>query len=376
MSYYDEIGNPTSYLGWSFDWMGRSLTEATKGSQTLSYTYNSGGIRTSKTVNGVKTEYLLNGTQILAQKTGNDVMWFFYDQQGNRVGMADSSNHIYYYLYNLQGDVIALADAETGKLAATYTYDAWGKIVSVKNASGYTIGTANPFRYRGYYYDNETGLYYLNSRYYNPEVGRFISEDAYFSFDNLLGYNLFAYCNNNPVNCHDPMGKNAAAATTWATTMYWLTMVDDPAIVGDTIFAIGLAVCGIIIVDAADNSPPANSKPSNKPSSKPSSKSNRDDPTNVDDKDTTSHKPSTPSRGDTPKVKYPGNDGSKSPGENYEWRGPEPVGGDKGAWVNRRTGESWHPDLNHGAPMGPHWDYKDIFRVFWRIFPDGRILPR
>lgn len=84
---YDEIGNPTSYLGWNMSWQGRSLTGASKGSQTLSYTYTPDGIRNSKTVNGTKTEYLLNGTQILAQKTGDDVMWFFYDSTGARVGL-------------------------------------------------------------------------------------------------------------------------------------------------------------------------------------------------------------------------------------------------------------------------------------------------
>ena len=203
---YDTIGNPTSYLGWSFDWTGRSLTGATKDSQTLSFTYNSNGIRTSKTVNGVKTEYLLNGTQILAQKTGSNTLCFFYDQQGNRVGMADANNRFYYYLYNIQGDVIAIADASTGKLVATYKYDAWGNC-TVQNADGWTAGDANPFRYRGYYYDTETGLYYLNSRYYDPEVGRFINADNQLSTGDMTGMNLFAYCGNNPVNRVDYTGQ-------------------------------------------------------------------------------------------------------------------------------------------------------------------------
>ena len=112
-------------------WQGRQLVTAEKGGTTLSYTYDSEDIRTSKTVGSTTTEYLLNGTQILAQTTNGNALSFFYDQQGNRVGMADSSNHFYYYIYNLQGDVIALADASTGKLAATYTYDAWGKIVKI-----------------------------------------------------------------------------------------------------------------------------------------------------------------------------------------------------------------------------------------------------
>ena len=171
------------------------------------YTYTPDGIRSSKTVNGTKTEYLLNGTQILAQKTGSDVMWFFYDSTGTRIGVQQG-NVTAYYMYNLQGDVVGLADAATGKIIAKYLYDAWGKCVSVENADGYTIGTANPFRYRGYYYDNDTGLYYLQSRYYDPAIGRFINADAFASTDtkDLLGTNMFAYCENNPVNMVDPNG--------------------------------------------------------------------------------------------------------------------------------------------------------------------------
>ncbi len=216
---YDEIGNPELYRGWTMGWEGRQLKSAGKNGTNLSFTYDSDCIHTSKTVGSTTTKYLLNGTQILAQKTGSTTLSFFYDQQGNRVGMADSSNHIYYYLYNLQGDVIALADATTGKLAATYTYDAWGKCVSVRNADGYTIGTANPFRYRGYYYDNETGFYYLNSRYYNPEVGRFLNADAFVTTDitGALSANMFAYCENNPVNRADFYG------TFWKEIGGWLS---------------------------------------------------------------------------------------------------------------------------------------------------------
>ena len=181
-----------------------------KDGTTLNYTYDSEGIRTSKTVGSTTTKYLLNGTQILAQATNGTTLSFFYDQQGNRVGMADSSNHFYYYIYNLQGDVIALADASTGKLAATYTYDAWGKIVKIngqkpEDVASTNIANINPFRYRGYYYDTETGLYYLNSRYYDPDTGRFINADGQLN-EGVLGYNMFAYCENNPVNGSDPDG--------------------------------------------------------------------------------------------------------------------------------------------------------------------------
>ena len=161
----------------SWTWQGRQLTKAVK-DKTVTFTYDSEGIRTSKSDGTNTTKYLLNGTQILAQTTNGKTLCFFYDQQGNRVAMADGSNHFYYYIYNLQGDVIALADASTGKLVVTYTYDAWGKLVKLEDTTANSVGTQNPFRYRGYYYDSETGLYYLQSRYYDAETGRFINADG------------------------------------------------------------------------------------------------------------------------------------------------------------------------------------------------------
>ena len=205
---YDAIGNPTTYRGWGMTWQGRQLTKAVK-DKTVTFTYDSEGIRTSKSDGTNTTKYLLNGTQILAQKTGSTTLSFFYDQQGNRVGMADGSNHFYYYIYNVQGDVIALADASTGKLVVTYTYDAWGKLMELKDTTANSVGTLNPFRYRGYYYDTETKLYYLQSRYYDPEVGRFINADAFASTDisGVLSTNMFAYCENRPTIGSDPTGE-------------------------------------------------------------------------------------------------------------------------------------------------------------------------
>ena len=198
-----------TYNSSSYSWQGRELRKITNGSNTYSYKYNADGIRTSKTVNGTKTEFFLNGSQILAQKTGDTTMLFFYDSAGKRVGFANGDT-LYYYLYNLQGDVIAIMRAATGQVVARYSYDAWDKC-TVTNASGYTVGEKNPFRYRGYYYDTETGLYYLNSRYYNPEFGRFINADTTdvlsLPYYHPVQYNLFSYCNNNPVNDSDNDGQ-------------------------------------------------------------------------------------------------------------------------------------------------------------------------
>ena len=99
-----------------------------------------------------------------------------------------------------------MLNGQTGAVEASYTYDAWGKVISATGA----LANLNPFRYRGYYYDGETGLYYLQSRYYDPETGRFINADDvdYIGADgSLLSYNLFAYCKNNPVNRFDAEGN-------------------------------------------------------------------------------------------------------------------------------------------------------------------------
>ena len=111
---------------------------------------------------------------------------------------------MYYYVYNLQGDVTHIIDA-TGAIKGTYQYDAWGKIVNLSSLTA--IAQVNPFRYRGYYYDNESGLYYLNSRYYNAEWGRFINADSYITTgQGVTGYNMFTYCGNSPINNVDPGG--------------------------------------------------------------------------------------------------------------------------------------------------------------------------
>ena len=203
---YDSMGNRTSYNGNTYTWVGRELKSVEHGS-SISYRYNAEGIRTKKTVDGVTTKYFLNGSQILAETKDGSTIWYFYDSEGLRVGLI-CGGKIYYYMYNLQGDVVGIVRASDGKIAATYKYDAWGKC-TVNNIENEDVGTKNPFRYKGYYYDRETGLYYLNSRYYSPAFGRFINADT----TDVLGVsgdlydkNLYAYCDNNPINRADSEG--------------------------------------------------------------------------------------------------------------------------------------------------------------------------
>ena len=211
---YDGIGNPGTWNGSALTWRGRRLMSY--GSNT--YTYNADGIRTSKTVNGVKHIYHLSGTQILSEEwtEGNvqHILIFVYDASGNPIGMSHYENGAqrgtYVFVKNIQGDVIGIYDDE-GTCLVTYTYDAWGNVtVSYSNGGASTAARYNPFRYRGYYYDTETSLYYLNSRYYDPNVGRFLNADGSVNANgDLIGFNMFAYCSNNPVMLTDYYGYSA-----------------------------------------------------------------------------------------------------------------------------------------------------------------------
>ena len=204
---YDAVGNPLKFGDITMTWeRGRELSTMTfADGSTASYKYNADGIRTQKTVNGVTTDYFLEGSTIVAQKTGNDVIWYYFDGDGTRDAIEYNGN-VYYYMYNPQGDVIGLFDDDLN-VVVEYTYDSWGKIISTTGSLKDTLGKANPFRYRGYYYDEESGFYYLNSRYYYPEIGRFINADGYVQTgQGILDKNMFAYCLNNPVNYVDPSG--------------------------------------------------------------------------------------------------------------------------------------------------------------------------
>ncbi len=205
---YDEMGNLEYYRDGMYDlgWEGRRLKIITGTSGgTSRYAYNSDGIRTKKTVGSNTTYYTLDGTKIIRQKTGNTEIFFEYDATGNVATMIYGGK-TYYYVRNMLGEILGLAD-QSGNLVVTYTYDPWGKILNVTDTTSNNIGTLNPFRYKGYYYDTESGFYYLNSRYYDPELCKFLSADGYISTgQGILGTNMVAYCGNNPVNRVDPTG--------------------------------------------------------------------------------------------------------------------------------------------------------------------------
>jgi RHS repeat-associated protein len=137
---------------------------------------------------------------------GNNELHFYYDASGKPMSVV-YNGVTYYYILNLQGDVVAILDSNGTKVVG-YSYDAWGNPLTLSGSMSTTLGLHNPLRYRGYVYDQESGLYYLQSRYYNPEIGRFINADSLVSTgQGVLGYNMFAYCGNNPVMRADESGN-------------------------------------------------------------------------------------------------------------------------------------------------------------------------
>ena len=218
---YDEIGNPLSYRdGMTMSWLnGRKLTTLQSGNDSISYKYDSNGVRTSKTVNGVEYTYeYLNG-QLMHETRGEKVFDYCYDANGQLYAVSYKANSstdavTYYFAHNWRGDITSIYDGD-GNMVAKYEYDVWGNVLTVTNSNNSEItdpnhiANLNPFRYCSYYYDSESGLYYLMSRYYDPVVHRFLNADGYFqSGDNILDTNMNAYCQNNPIMNSDPTGNH------------------------------------------------------------------------------------------------------------------------------------------------------------------------
>ena len=229
----DAIGNLTNDGTWSYSWQhGRQLEQmsrpdASGDTEMIRFRYDSSGHRIGKD-SGIyhisysggeavyagettRTSYSYLGdtlTQVnIDAPTGSTSLHFTYDEIGPMSVTYNGAE--YFYLKNAQGDVTGLVN-NSGTQVVAYTYDAWGNPLSTTGTMADTLGKLNPFRYRGYVYDTETGLYYLGSRYYNPETGRFINADGYVSTgQGVLEKNMYAYCLNNPVNMFDPSGEIA-----------------------------------------------------------------------------------------------------------------------------------------------------------------------
>ena len=245
---YDEIGNPLTYRdGMSMTWKnGRQLATLTNGDTSISYGYDSDSVRTTKIVNGVKYTYAYLNGQLMYETRGDAKFYYSYDANGIlynvRYTLTDGgTEYSYYYTHNSRGDIVGIYNG-AGELKAHYEYDAWGNVISITDNNGNAItnpnhiGNLNPFRYRGYYQDTETGLYYLMSRYYDAVTHRFINADGYFqSGGNILDANMHSYCGNNPIMFADPTGLCYEPQYTSAGTYigkYWVIKTAVPGVPG------------------------------------------------------------------------------------------------------------------------------------------------
>ena len=216
---YDAGGNPTLLRGVPLTWgEGRRLKKVSLSWGTVDFAYDSDGKRVKKISGNTETKYYYNGSilsGLVKTTTGNTgttktTVQFVYDAEGKPFLLRFNGKTDYFYLYNGLGDVVGLVDS-SNQVVVRYQYNSWGKVTSTQDTSGVSLATLNPFRYRKYVYDPETGLYCLGSRYYDPEVGRFVNADdtdVIFAKPQELGSkNLYAYCDNNPVAREDYAGE-------------------------------------------------------------------------------------------------------------------------------------------------------------------------
>ena len=266
----DEIGNITSYKGSTYTWVGRQLQSVSNEDYTSTFSYNSDGQRTGKTisVNGDSTynyEYYYNGDilsgykLVITESDGSSTthnVTFMYDENGEAFGFNYNGND-YYYVRNAQNDVIFISNSDnTG--VVMYQYDAWGNMTACVDASdGGMVSIVNPYTYRGYYYEIETNSYFLKSRYYSPELCRFISADGIVNANqDILGNNLFAYCSNNPVNFYDDDGESSVRILTKMIPVALLSAgivaLLQGAVVVSAVIVVG-AVVSVIPWDSVSN---------------------------------------------------------------------------------------------------------------------------
>ena len=212
---YNSLGNPIIYRNKDILWKyGKYLIKY----GDLSFTYDGNGRRISK--GNITYSYDSNG-RLIKQSNGLE---FIYDSTG-LIGFK-YNNNTYFYQKDIQSNIISIIDSN-GETKVQYKYDAWGNhaiLDSNGNDINDGIGLLNPFRYRSYYYDDETGLYFLQSRYYDPEVGRFISQDSleFADHNSIIGLNLYAYCSNNPISFCDSSGHFAVSTFLIGLAASWV----------------------------------------------------------------------------------------------------------------------------------------------------------
>ena len=270
---YDDAGNPLSYnngSAYTLTWQnGRDLASVVKGGVTTTYKYGADGQRIEKKYGSTTYNYYYVDGLLVRQTWGNHYIDFLYDESGSPYSLVYDGVQ-YYYIKNVQGDVVQIRSSY-GTLLVEYTYDAWGNVLSITGSNASVLGANNPIRYRSYYYDFETGFYYLNSRYYDPEIRRFINADGYVNANGgFIGYNMYAYCSNSPIVYKDSNGNFidtifdvislgfsvAEVIASPADPLAWIGLIGDAVDLIPFVSGVGEAVRVVKIadniIDAAD----------------------------------------------------------------------------------------------------------------------------
>ena len=199
------------------------LAEYSDKTNRVQYFYNSDNYRVKKIVNDAEITYNWEEDKLISQKDENGYIYFLYSDDGAIVGF-EKENQTYYYEKNGLNDIVAIYN-QNGKKLVEYSYDAWGNVLSIDGDT--ELGKANPFRYRSYYYDEESGFYYLLNRYYDSNVKRFLNADQYIS---LQEENLLSYGKNNPLKYVDPSGNAIDTVIDIASTGFsFITLIKDPS---------------------------------------------------------------------------------------------------------------------------------------------------
>ena len=210
---YDTVGNPLTYLGKSMSWIkGTLLSSVNEGNNYINLYYDGFNQRIRKETDSETTYYRYIDNKLISEENNSYTITFLYSHIG--ITGFIFNNVIYYYEKNIMQDVINIRNSNN-VIVASYIYDAFGnhKVLNTNgtiNTSSSFIGNINPIRYRSYYFDKDLKMYWLTTRYYDPEVGRFISPDhySYLNYQKLHGLNLYAYSKNNPVMYYDPSGHS------------------------------------------------------------------------------------------------------------------------------------------------------------------------
>ena len=198
----------TNYKNNTFTYENEKVIQHVSNGRVFYYTYDEFGRRIKKAnYMGIGTEYIYNNDLLMTEINRDYRFDFLYDSNGKLYGFIKDNTDTYYYVRDYLNNIIAIT-TKNGEIVVQYTYTAYGQNLGVTGRLASTIGYQNPFRYKGYYYDVETGLFWLSSRYYSPELCRFISPDdvEYLDPESVNGLNLYCYCKNNPIMYVDPSG--------------------------------------------------------------------------------------------------------------------------------------------------------------------------